>query len=45
MAAARRDLADLVRACIDPRTGHRRTPSKKALMTALRTFPEMRVAS
>jgi hypothetical protein len=44
LLAARRDLVDLIRACIDPRTGRQRTPSRAALLTALRTLPDLKAS-
>lgn len=38
LRAARRDLVYLIRACIDPATGRQRTPSRAALMRAVRTL-------
>jgi len=43
LRAARRDLVDLIRACIDPKTGRERAPSRAALMRALHTLPDLKV--
>jgi hypothetical protein len=42
LLAARRDLVDLLRACIDPQTGRQRTPNRGALLRALRTLPDFK---